>query len=121
MKKVIVKKNRYVDSVSLMGVSERVTAMDGIENAEAQMATCANLDVLKQLGYALPENISANDLVIAITAESETVYTAALQLAEDIIDRKNMDSDRHYGDIDEIVDGLTTYYRAEALKAQENS
>ena len=25
------------------------------------------------------------------------------------------------GDIDEIVDGLTTYYRAEALKAQENS
>ena len=30
MKKVIVKKNRYVDSVSLMGVSERVTAMEGI-------------------------------------------------------------------------------------------
>ncbi|MBR5473202.1 MAG: peptide chain release factor 1, partial [Clostridia bacterium] len=25
------------------------------------------------------------------------------------------------GDIDEIVDGLTTYYRAEALKEQENS
>lgn len=25
------------------------------------------------------------------------------------------------GDIDEIVDGLTTYYRAEALKAQENA
>ena len=25
------------------------------------------------------------------------------------------------GDIDEIVDGLTTHYRAEALKAQENS
>ena len=44
MKKVIVKKNRYVDSVSLMGVSERVTAMQGIENAEAQMATCANYE-----------------------------------------------------------------------------
>ena len=53
MKKVIVKKNRYVDSVSLMGVSERVTAMQGIENAEAQMATCANQDVLKLLGYEL--------------------------------------------------------------------
>ena len=25
------------------------------------------------------------------------------------------------GDIDEIIDGLTTYYRTEALKAQENS
>ena len=33
MKKVIVKKTRYGDSVSLMGVSERVTAMKGIENA----------------------------------------------------------------------------------------
>ena len=102
MKKVIVKKNRYVDSVSLMGVSERVTAMEGIENAEAQMATCANLGVLKQLGYQLPETVSANDLVIAITAEDEGVYAAALQLAEDIIDRKNTDCDRHYGDISEI-------------------
>lgn len=102
MKKVIVKKNRYVDSVSLMGVSERVTAMQGVENAEAQMATCANQDVLKQLGYALPENVGSNDLVIAITAENESSYDAALQLAEDIIDRKNTDSDRHYSDISEI-------------------
>ena len=102
MKKVVVKKNRYVDSVSLMGVSERVTAMEGIENAEAQMATCANQDVLKMLGYELPETVGANDLVIAITAENEEVYAAALKLAEDIIDRKNTDSDRHYGDISEI-------------------
>ena len=102
MKKVIVKKNRYVDSVSLMGVSERVTAMQGIENAEAQMATCANQDVLKLLGYELPESVSPNDLVIAITADNEDTYKAALQLAEDIIDRKNTDSDRHYADISEI-------------------
>ena len=102
MKKVVVKKNRYVDSVSLMGVSERVTAMQGIENAEAQMATCANRDVLKMLGYELPEQVSPNDLLIAITAEDEGSYAAALQMAEDIIDRKNTDSDRHYSDISEI-------------------
>ena len=102
MKKVIVKKNRYVDSVSLMGVSERVTAMQGIENAEAQMATCANQDVLKLLGYELPETVSPNDLVIAITAEDESSYAAALQLAEDIIDRKNTGSDRSYSDISQI-------------------
>ena len=89
MKKVVVKKNRYVDSVSLMGVSERVTAMAGIENAEAQMATCANQDVLKMLGYELPENVSPNDLVIAITADNEDCYGAALQLAEDV--RQGMD------------------------------
>ena len=102
MKKVVVKKNRYVDSVSLMGVSERVTALEGIENAEAQMATCANQDVLKMLGYVLPETVSPNDLVIAITARDDAAYAAALQLAEDIIDRKNTGDQRHYGDISEI-------------------
>jgi succinyl-CoA synthetase alpha subunit len=102
MKKVIVKKNRYVDSVSLMGVSERVTALQGIANAEAQMATCANRDVLKLLGYELPENVSPNDLVIAITAEDESCYDAALQLAENIIDRKDTGDTRHYSDISEI-------------------
>ena len=102
MKKVVVKKNRYVDSVSLMGVSERVTAMQGIENAEAQMATCANQDVLKMLGYALPESVTPNDLVIAITAEDEGSYNAALKLAEDIIDHKNVDNDKNYSDISQI-------------------
>lgn len=102
MKKVVVKKNRYVDSVSLMGVSERVTAMQGIENAEAQMATCANQDVLKMLGYALPESVTPNDLVIAITADDEGSYNAALKLAEDIIDHKNVDNDKNYTDINQI-------------------
>ena len=102
MKKVIVKKNRYVDSVSLMGVSERVTAMQGIENAEAQMATCANQDVLQMLGYDIPKSVTPNDLVIAITAEDEGSYNAALKLAEDIIDHKNVDKDKNYSDINQI-------------------
>ena len=102
MKKIIVKKNRYVDSVSLMSVSDRVMSLNGVKNAEAQMATCANQDVLKQLGYSLPEEITANDLIIAITAENDTAYDAALKMAEDIIDHKNMDVGRHYSDISEI-------------------
>ena len=102
MKKVVVKKNRYVDSVSLMGVSDRVMTLKGVNNIEAQMATCANQDVLKQLGYSLPEEVTANDLVIAITAEDDNCYADALKMAEDIIDRKNVDDEKHYSDIDEI-------------------
>lgn len=102
MKKVVVKKNRYVDSVSLMSVSDRVMTLKGVENVEAQMATCANQDVLKQLGYDLPEEVTVNDLVIAITAEDNSCYGAALQMVEDIIDRKNVDNEKHYSDIDEI-------------------
>ena len=50
MKKVVVKKNRYVDSVSLMSVSDRVTVLPGVSNVEAQMGTHANLELLNLLG-----------------------------------------------------------------------
>ncbi len=102
MKKVVVKKNRYVDSVSLMSVSDRVMALKGISNAEAQMASAANRDVLISLGYELPEDVTANDLVIAITGEDESGCDAAVQLAENIIDRKDTGSAKKYSDIDEI-------------------
>ena len=109
MKKIVIKKNRYVDSVSLMGVSDRVMALKGIINAEAQMATAANLDVLHQLGYELPDDVTSNDLVIAITGDDEAACAAAVQLAEDIIDRKNTGGVKSYSDIDQIDTDETPY------------
>ena len=102
MKKVVIKKNRYVDSVSLMGVSDRVMTLKGVENVEAQMATQANRQVLELLGYELGGDVSANDLVIAITASGEEVCAKALKMVEDIIDRKNVDNEKHYADLKEI-------------------
>ena len=102
MKKVVVKKNRYVDSVSLMGVADRVMTIAGVENVEAQMATQANRQILELLGYEIAGDVTANDLVIAITAANEEVYAAALKKVEDIIDRKNVDGDKHYSDLDQI-------------------
>jgi succinyl-CoA synthetase alpha subunit len=109
MKKVVIKKNRYVDSVSLMGVADRVMTLAGVTNAESGMATSANRDILRDLGYELPDDITANDLMIAITANSEDEYNAALKLAEDIIDRKDTGSAKHYSDIDEIDTDETPY------------
>ncbi len=109
MKKVVIKKNRYVDSVSLMGVADRVMMLSGVTNAESGMGTAANREILESLGYILPEDITANDLMIAITADSESEYSAALQLAEDIIDRKNVGNDKRYSDIDEIDVEETPY------------
>ena len=109
MKKVVIKKNRYVDSVSLMGVADRVMTLAGVTNAESGMATAANRDILRDLGYVLPDDITANDLMIAITADSEDAYNAALKFAEDIIDRKNVSSDKHYSDINEIDTEETPY------------
>lgn len=109
MKKVIVKKNRYVDSVSLMGVSDRVMTIAGVENVEAQMATQANRQVLAMLEYEVPETVSANDLVIAVTAREEKICEEAIRMVENIIDRKDVSDDKHYGDIDQIDMEKTPY------------
>ena len=108
MKTVVVEKNRYVDSVSLMGVSDRVMSLEGVENVEAQMATPANRRLLELLGYCLPENVGANDLVIAVTGE-EAACADAVKMVKDIIDRKNVTGETHYPDIDRIDMEQTPY------------
>ena len=102
MKKVILKKNRYVDSVSLMAVGDKVTKLEGVSNAEAQMCTPANLEVLDDLGYTLPEDVTANDLALAVTAETEEQIEAAMQMIMDIIDHKTNDGGVSYKSLSEI-------------------
>lgn len=102
MKKVVIKQNRYVDSVSLMAVGDKVTKLEGISNAEAQMCTPANLEVLTDLGYELPKDITANDLALAVTGETEAQIEAALQMIMDIIDHKNTDGGVSYKSLSEI-------------------
>ena len=101
MRKVTVRKKRYVDSVSLMAVSGRVNEMDGVENIEVMMATIVNQESLKEVGYELPEDITPNDLVIAITATDEAKCDEALQKAMDIIDRKNIEGHVGYMSIED--------------------
>ena len=46
MKKVYVIKNRYVDSVTLMGVAVELTELPGVTGAESGMGTSQNVDLL---------------------------------------------------------------------------
>lgn len=102
MQKVIVEKKRYVDSVSLMGIPDRVKALEGITNVEAMMATAANQAVLKMLEYVLPQDVTANDLVIAVTAQTEQQCDAAIEFVKNIIDRKDVGEYIHYSSLEEI-------------------
>lgn len=109
MKKVIVKKKRYVDSVSLMSVAGRVIELGGIENIEVQMATIVNQASLKEEGYELPNDVTPDDLVIAITADSEEKADEAFKKAMDIIDRKNVSSESTYNSLDDPNLKVETY------------
>ncbi|HIT08150.1 MAG TPA: FdrA family protein [Candidatus Merdivicinus faecavium] len=88
MDTIIVKSNRYVDSVSLMAVGDRLKGLHNIQTAEVQMATPANRELLEEEGFSLPEGLTPNDLVIAVRSETKDQADAAVKLAEDLLDHK---------------------------------
>ena len=76
-----VKKNHYQDSLKLMQISQKLSALPGIKKASAIMATEANLRMLKDTGLikVIPDSVNANDLIVAIEAESENVAKDAIE------------------------------------------
>ena len=101
--KFIIKRNRYVDSVSLMSVTDSVKKADGIENCNASMVTAANREILEGLGFDIPADVGANDLVVAVIASDEAAADAALALGQDLLDHKNAASGgKTYDNIEDI-------------------
>jgi succinyl-CoA synthetase alpha subunit len=85
MKRVIVERGRYFDSVFLMRVSQQLEAMEGIRQAVVVMGTPANREALERVGFSLDgeaigERPAPNDLVIglelAADADPETALDA---------------------------------------------
>jgi FdrA protein len=76
MKQVSVRRGTYVDSVSLMQVSKRVAAVDGVSGALVAMATELNLEMAAGMGFDVPD-ASVNELLVALDADSEEALAAA--------------------------------------------
>jgi FdrA protein len=77
MRSVQVRRGAYVDSVTLMQVSRRVAALDGVSSALVAMATELNLELAAGMGFDVPDT-SPNELLVAVDASSDDVLTAAL-------------------------------------------
>ena len=69
--RVIVRRGAYFDSVTLMLVSRAAGASVG-------MATPLNLELLRDQGFAIDEDVGPNDLVIAVRAPDDEALEAAL-------------------------------------------
>ncbi len=76
----IVKQNHYQDSMKLMQISRELASSPGVRRASAIMATEMNLKTLRdsRLIKTIPQSLCANDLIIAVEAESETAGHKAL-------------------------------------------
>ena len=87
-----VERGRYFDSVALMRVARRVTALAGVEAAALMIGTPANKALLAQAGLlaADGERAEPNDLVIAVrAAEPKAALELALRLLAEPADTRS--------------------------------
>ena len=80
----------YADSVTLLQVSRVVQGLDGVLAAQVAMATPLNVDVLTEMGFEVPAQAGANDLVVALRLEGPDALAAALAG----VDRALLDANR---------------------------
>ena len=70
-------RNFYRDSVSLMQLSSTIAKLPGVEQASAMMASANNISLLQEAGLLTePVEASANDLLIALQGEADTLESA---------------------------------------------
>jgi len=88
--KTLVKHSEYHDSVSLMLVARELSKLEGVQDAAIVMATEANKSILADAGLLTDEVKSAtpDDLLIAVSSESDVLGDAALQKAEILLKKK---------------------------------
>lgn len=91
MKKILVRKNTYFDSVTLMSLGSRIKKMEGVSQAAVVMATEMNRAILMNAGLGNQETDDAgpNDLVLAAEADNEEILKAAFSEIEESLSGKN--------------------------------
>jgi FdrA protein len=82
-------KGRYVDSVVLMRLAQRLTQVDGVDDAAALMGTAANQTLLREGGFVeTAPAAEADDLIVAVKAASDADADAALARVEELLEQR---------------------------------
>ncbi|HET6627003.1 MAG TPA: FdrA family protein [Nocardioidaceae bacterium] len=92
-----VRKGSYVDSVALMQVSKRVSALPGVRSALVAMATELNLDLATGMGFTLPDRTAPNEMLVAIEADDETAIADAYAEVEAALNARSAPSATGFG------------------------
>ena len=87
--------NLYKDSVSLMTVSAKVSAVPGIEAASVVMASATNVENLKRAGLGDFE-VRPNDVVVAVSG-TDQASAEALQMADELLSAKTASGEETAG------------------------
>ena len=88
MKRLIVERNRYFDSVFLMRISSELEKLDNVTQAVVAMATPVNLENLIKSGFELGVEtapLQPADLIIAIDADSDQTIASARDRLQELL------------------------------------
>jgi succinyl-CoA synthetase alpha subunit len=98
MDKLLIRKNSYYDSVTLMMITRELESGSGVENAVVVMGTEHNKELLKNIGFAGSqiEEASPNDLIIAVRSGDENSLSDMAGRVEDLLLRRRMDEGDDY-------------------------
>jgi FdrA protein len=88
MRRVVVRKGAYRDSVTLMQLTKELTDRDDVDRALVAMATELNLDLLVELGFTRPDESGPSDLVIAVETRTDAAIEAVLEIADLALSRQ---------------------------------
>jgi FdrA protein len=87
--RVRVIKSRYVDSVVLMRLAERLSRIGGVADAAALMGTAANKTLLHEGGFVeTAPPAEPDDLIVAVKAASDVDAEAALARVEELLEQR---------------------------------
>lgn len=75
----------YADSVALLQVSRTVQQVPGVAAAQVAMATALNLEVLASMGFDVPAEATANDMVVAVRLADDGDLAAALAAVDEAL------------------------------------
>ncbi len=80
-------KNQYFDSVFLMGVNKHLSDEKGVQQTAVLMGSDGNKKLLKDLNLFVPgmDGAQANDLIVSIIADSETIVEEILSRLPDYL------------------------------------
>lgn len=92
MKRVVVEKGSYYDSVFLMLINKEIRKIANVSDAAVAMGTEMNIELLKKSGFfnADMDELTPNDLIIAVAAVDDKVAQSAIQVAKDLLTKKRI-------------------------------
>lgn len=103
--KVIIKKNAYYDSVTLMSLSAKVMELEGVEEAVVSMATPMNKALLENVGMLTEEAkaSSENDLMIAVKMDKDEEIEETVKFIEEQLNAKKTVKKKGVGTVKTIT------------------